>query len=99
MDPAALAKAIEGGGYGARRDDIRLTLVGALSKEKESYFFTLNDVQPGPQIFTLSGDVNLLEPLLGKSVKIEATWKAARKGDAGASLKLLSAVAEPEKAR
>ena len=93
-----MAKTIEDGGYGARRDDIRLTLTGVLSKEGESFVLTLGDVKPGPQAFLLSGEVALLEPLTGKPVQLDGLWKPGKKGER-AQLQVRKAVAETESTR
>lgn len=76
-----MAKTIEEGGYGARREDIRLMLIGTLSKEGESFVLTLGDVKPGPQVFLVSGEVALLEPLTGKPVQFDGFWKPGKKGE------------------
>jgi hypothetical protein len=96
VDPSALAKAIDEGGYKARREEIRLTMTGTLSRENDVYLFTLGDMttQP-PLVFKVLGDSVLLEPLVGKSVKIEGAWKAIKKGESYPTLQLLKI--SPEK--
>lgn len=93
-----MAKTIEDGGYGARREDIRLTLMGTLNKEGDSFVLMLEDVKPGPQVFLLSGEVALLEALVGKSVQLDGLWKPGKKGER-AQLQVRKAVAGIESTR
>jgi hypothetical protein len=76
-----MAKAIDDGGYSARRDDIRLILVGMVQKEGSQYVLVLSDVTPGPQTIELSGDAKLLEPLVGTTASITGLWKPGKKGE------------------
>jgi hypothetical protein len=95
VDPSTLAKAIDDAGYKARREEIRLTLTGTLTKENDSYIFTLDDVaSTKAQPFILSGDNALLEQFVGKSVRVEGAWKPAPKGESRAKLQLLKIASE-----
>jgi hypothetical protein len=95
VDPSALAKAIDQSGYKARREEIRLTLTGILTKENDVYLFTLGDVTPTKvQPFALSGDSATLEPLVGKAVRLEGAWQPAPKGESRAKLQVLKIALE-----
>lgn len=94
VDPAAMVKAIEDGGYGARRAEIRLTLTGSLRRSETGYLLVLEDVKPGPQTFRLVGEARLLETLVGKSVAAECAWQPGGKGERP-QLRVLAATAAP----
>lgn len=53
IDPEKFIKQIADAGYAARKEDIRLTLTGKITKEGEKLFFTLEDVNPDPKKFLL----------------------------------------------
>ena len=91
IDPAVFFKQISGAGYEGRKDDVRLTLVGKVSKEGDKLFFTLEDVKPAKLKFEVvqkSSKIQKEAELWAKAyselgdkadqtVEIVAFWKAA----------------------
>ena len=91
MDPNAFIKQIADAGYQARKDDIRLILIGKLTKEADRLVFTMDDVKPGPLRFEVirgtSKDEKESKSLAtayeeasnraGQKVEIEGYWKPA----------------------
>jgi hypothetical protein len=96
IDPSAYIKSIGDAGYQARKDDVRLTLTGKLSREGDAYLLTLDDVKPGPQVFVVQSATSKNEKekadfasafgrlgdMTGQTVELEAFWKPpAKKGE------------------
>lgn len=91
VDPDKFIKQIADAGYAARKDDIRLTLTGKVTKEGDKLFLTVDDVKPGPQKFLLLQGMNKNEKQAkdrsdayqavsskaGEIVELEGLWKPA----------------------
>jgi hypothetical protein len=100
IDPSQYIKSIGDAGYQARKDDVRLTLMGKLSREGDDYLLTLDDVKPGPQVFVVQAATpknekeradfatafGRLGKLTGQEVELEAFWKPSSKKGEKASL-------------
>ena len=100
MDPTLFFKNIGDAGYQARRDDVRFTMTGMLSKEGDTLLLTVSDVKPGPQVFALAPATSKdakeqaaftaayddLAKRVGQSVTLEAFWKPPAKKEAKAVL-------------
>ncbi len=54
VEPPVIFRQIAAAGYQARTSDVRLSAAGALTKEGDRLFLTLDDVKPGPQTFALA---------------------------------------------
>jgi hypothetical protein len=105
IDPSKFFQQIANAGYGARKDDVRLTLTGKLTKEGDQLFLTLDDVQPGPQKFRViqgegrgekEGEVfaetfRKAAELLGQTVEVVGDWhpSAEKKNKTAPSLLIL----------
>ena len=96
VDPAQFIKQIAGAGYQARKDDLRLTLTGKVTKEGDTYLLTVADVKPGPQVFVLnpatskdakehasfSGAFGALAQRVGQATEVEGFWSPpGKEGD------------------
>lgn len=100
IDPPRFFKQIGDAGYGARKDDTRLTLTGKLTKDGDRLLLTLDDVKPGPQSFVVvrgtSKDAkeaqaldtawSEAQKLAGQMVELEGRWKPGEKKGAPQSL-------------
>ena len=52
-DPPQFFKQVEAAGYGARKNEVAITLTGKLTREGEWLLLTVDDVRPGPQRFVI----------------------------------------------
>ncbi len=108
VDPARMTRVVNDVGYEARRDDVRLTVVGRLEIEGTGYRLVVGDVSPA-QAFSLvayagkdggsrkasGGGMAALPGLAGHPVELSGFWKPDADGP-GASLAVLKvAVATP----
>jgi hypothetical protein len=83
-------KQIADAGYQARRDDIRLTVTGMVTKEGDKLLLTVDDVKPEAQTLALSAasskdraeaerfasELRSAADKLGKRVEVVGWWKA-----------------------
>ena len=88
IEPAAFFKQIEGAGYQARKNDVRLSLTGTVTKEGDELLLSVADVKPGPQVFRLAAAVSKdakeqatvtdafgnVGQSVGRSVLLEGYW-------------------------
>lgn len=89
IDPEKFIKQIGDAGYAARKDDIRLTVTGKITKEGDKLLFSMEDVKPGPQKLLLVQGKNKNEKeakawadafmetsnKIGETVELEGFWK------------------------
>ncbi len=94
-DPNKMLQKIEEAGYAARKEEIRLTLVGKIAKEGDHYLLVLDDVKPGPQSLLLQSyrgkdtvavkdnavTLPKLADFAGRNVEIESYWSLPDKKD------------------
>jgi hypothetical protein len=78
IDPAKFVQQIADAGYAARKDDVRITLTGLISKDGENLLLTAEDLKPGPPKFELI-------QAKGRNEKEASAWAEAFKV-AGASI-------------
>ena len=72
IDPAKFIQQIADAGYAARKEDVRITLTGTVSKEGERLFLTADDLKPAPPRFELI-------QAKGRTEKEAAAWSEAFK--------------------
>lgn len=91
IDPAKFIKQIADAGYAARKDDIRLALIGKATKEGDKILFALEDAgQDAPKFMLLKGEsknekeakawkeaYEKASAKAGELIAIEAFWKPA----------------------
>ena len=53
IDPPLFFKQVEAAGYGARKNEVIMTLTGKLAREGDRLILTVDDVKPGPQKFVI----------------------------------------------
>lgn len=90
MDPDKFIRQIADAGYQARRDDIRLTLSGKVTRDGDRFLLAIEDVKP-PVSLALSSDGAKgneakksaerakaeAEKMVGQTVVLEGYWKPA----------------------
>ena len=98
IEPTRYFQQISDAGYEARKDSVRLTLTGKITKEGDKLFLTLEDVKPNPVKFVLLAGTSKKEEEakklavafqmagehLDQTLELEGTWKPADKKDKAA---------------
>jgi hypothetical protein len=91
IDPGKFIKQIADAGYAARKDDIRLTLTGKVTKEGDRLYLSAEDLRPNPEKFLLvqgaaknPSDIKAridafteVSGLVGQASEVEGLWKPA----------------------
>ena len=72
IDPSRFIKQIADAGYAARKNDIRITLTGKVSKDGDGFLLTVDDLKPEAVQFRLVEGMS-------KDPKVTGTWNAAFK--------------------
>jgi hypothetical protein len=90
IEPTKFFKQIEDAGYGARKEDVRLTLTGKINKVDDRLLLTVDDMKPESQTFVLVEGKSKKEKEMkalsdafketgirvDQTVEIEGVWKA-----------------------
>ncbi len=112
IDPPKFAKQIADAGYGARKEEVRLTVVGTVERDGDRLVLTLPEMKPPIRLLlsatglkdkaaaaTATEAIKLLEQNVGKLVEVEGMWIPADKGAGPLALQRLAPVKFSEHAK
>lgn len=91
IDPSKFIKQIADAGYAARKEDIRLTLIGKVIKEGDKLLFMVEDIKPDTLKFLIKQGISKNEKevkaraeafekvgaKVGETIELEAFWNPA----------------------